>query len=106
MVESAPGGRPAFFCGGVSALDCGLLPSWACLGCCGTAGIVNSSEQGCRACQCLLYYIKYFCSIKYFEGPRCIVLRRGKTPMGLGAPVRGLVSTAPGGNAGCRSLGG
>src|SRR5712692_180404 len=59
MVEGAPGGRPAFFCG-VAALDGGLLPSWACLGCRGAVGIVDSSVQGCRAWTHLVYYNKTF----------------------------------------------
>ena len=60
MVEGVPGGRPAFFCEAVSALDGGRLPSGAGLGCRGAAGIVESSGQGCRTSPSLLYYMQRF----------------------------------------------
>ena len=55
-MEGAPGGRPAFFCEAVSALDGGRLPSGAGLGCRGAAGIVKSSGEGGRASPNLLDY--------------------------------------------------
>ena len=60
MVEGAPFGRPAFFCGVWSVLDCYLLPSWACLVCRGAAVIVDVSMQGCQVSATLLYYMNEF----------------------------------------------
>ena len=60
MVEGAPFGRPAFFCGVLSGVDCCPLPSLACLVCRGAAVIGESSVQGYRVSACLLYYMKIF----------------------------------------------
>ncbi len=58
MVEGAPFGRPAFFCGVVAALDGGRLPPWAGVGCRGTVVIMASSLQDGQTAHSLLYYSK------------------------------------------------
>ena len=58
MVEGAPFGRPAFFCGVWSLLGCGPLLSWACLVCRGAAVIVGASVQECQVSARPLYYTK------------------------------------------------
>jgi len=46
MMEGTPRGRPAFCCGVMAVLDCGLLPAWACLGERGAADMVDSFCTG------------------------------------------------------------